>query len=85
MGAKKNSEGKNEFWHGYKGHLSIGTSNQYILQYLFLSGNLNNGKAAIPLLKGMEILQLPNICYQTMDVGYDYKAIDKQTYSMGKQ
>jgi len=27
-----NSEGKNVFWYGYKGHLAIGTSSQYILQ-----------------------------------------------------
>src|SRR5699024_11889943 len=30
-GVKKNSEGKNEFWFGYKGHLAVGTSSQYIL------------------------------------------------------
>ena len=34
-GVKKNSEGKNVFWFGYKGHLTVGTSSQYILQALF--------------------------------------------------
>jgi len=34
-GVKKNSEGKNAFWYGYKGHLAVGTSSQYILQTLF--------------------------------------------------
>src|SRR5699024_9147464 len=29
---KKSSAGKNEFWFGYKGHLAVGTSSQYILQ-----------------------------------------------------
>src|SRR5690625_544772 len=57
-GVKKNSEGKNEFWFGYKGHLAVGTSSQYILQSIFSSGNLNDGKAAIPLLKGIESLKL---------------------------
>src|SRR5699024_10862961 len=55
-GVKKNSEGKNMFWFGYKGHLAVGTSSQYILQSLFSSGSLNDGKAAIPLLKGIESL-----------------------------
>src|SRR5690606_28643850 len=50
-GVKKNSEGKNVFWYGYKAHLAVGSTSQYILQ--FSSGNLNDGKAAIPLLKGI--------------------------------
>ena len=85
-GVKKNSEGKNEFWFGYKGHLAVGTSSQYILQSFFSSGNLNDGKAAIPLLKGIhERLSLPKLRYQTMDAGYDYEAIYKQVYKMGHQ
>ena len=84
-GVKKNSEGKNEFWFGYKGHhLAVGTSSQYILQSLFSSGNLNDGKAAIGLLKGIENLQDLNISYQTMDAGYDYEAIYEQVYRMGQ-
>jgi transposase len=53
-GVKKNSEGKNVFWYGYKAHLAVGTTSQYILQSLLSSGNLNDSKAAIPLLKGMQ-------------------------------
>jgi transposase len=85
-GVKKNSEGKNEFWFGYKGNLAVGTTSQYILQSLFSSGNLNDGKAAIPLLKGIdEHLPLPNLHYQTMDAGYDFEPIYKQVYQMGQQ
>jgi len=85
-GVKKNSNGKNEFWFGYKGHFAVGTSSQYILQSLFSSGNLNDGKAAIPLLKGIdERLSLSNLRYQTMDAGYDYEPIYKQVYQMGNQ
>lgn len=84
-GVKKNSEGRNEFWFGYKGHLAVGTSSQYILQTLFSSGNLNDGKAAIPLLKGIDRLPLSHIRYQTMDAGYDYEAIYTQVYRMGQQ
>jgi transposase len=85
-GVKKNSEGKNVFWFGYKGHLAVGASSQYILQSLFSSGNLNDGKAAIPLLKGIqERLPLPALRYQTMDAGYDYEPIYEQVHRMGHQ
>lgn len=82
-GVKKNSEGKNVFWFGYKGHLAVGTTSQYILQTAFSSGNLNDGKAAIPLLKGIDDrLPLPSLRYQTMDAGYDYEPIYEQVHGM---
>ncbi|WP_188455575.1 IS1182 family transposase [Virgibacillus oceani] len=85
-GIKKNSEGKNVFWFGYKGHLAVGTTSQYILQSLFSSGNLNDGKAAIPLLKGIDgRLSLPSLRYETMDAGYDYDPIYEQVHRMGHQ
>lgn len=85
-GVKKNSQGKNIFWFGYKAHLAVGTKSQYILQSLFSSGNMNDGKAAIPLLKGIkERLPRLNIDYGTMDAGYDYPAIYQQIHRMGAQ
>ncbi|WP_339060282.1 IS1182 family transposase [Tepidibacillus marianensis] len=85
-GIKKNSEGKNVFWFGYKGHLAVSTKSQYILQSLFSSGNLNDGKAAIPLLKGLkERLPQLHFDYVTMDAGYDSPAIYKQVYQLGGQ
>jgi len=83
-GVKKNSEGKNVFWYGYKAHLAVGTTSQYILQSLFSSGNLNDGKAAIPLLKGIsERLSLPFLRYDIMDAGYDYEPIYERIHRMG--
>lgn len=85
-GVKKNSEGKNVFWYGYKAHLAVGTTSQYIFQSLFSSGNLNDGKAAIPLLKGIqERIQLSTLLYGTMDAGYDYEPIYTQIHRMGHQ
>jgi transposase len=85
-GVKKNSEGKNVFWYGYKGHLAVGTTSQYILQSLFSSGSLNDGKAAIPLLKGVhERLLIPTIRYGIMDAGYDYEPIYEQIHRIGLQ
>lgn len=85
-GIKKNSENKNVFWYGYKGHLVVATKSQYILTSLFTSGNLNDGKAAIPLLKQM-MVRYPSfkIKYATMDAGYDYPAIYEQVHRMGVQ
>lgn len=85
-GVKKNSEGKNVFWYGYKAHLAVGTISQYILQSLFSSGNLNDGKVAIPLLKGIqERVRIPTLRYKTMDAGYDFEAIYTQIHRMGHQ
>lgn len=82
-GIKKNSEGKNTFWFGFKAHLAVGSSSQYILQSLMSSASLNDGKAAIPLLKGLqERLSTLNIRYGTLDAGYDYEAIYKQLHQM---
>ncbi|MFC7372286.1 transposase, partial [Fictibacillus iocasae] len=80
-GIKKNSEGKNVFWFGYKAHLAVGTKSQYILQSLMSSGNLNDGKAAIPLLKGIEKLPLV-VSHGCMDAGYDYVPIYQQLFRM---
>jgi transposase len=85
-GVKKNSEGKNVFWYGYKAHLAVGTKSQYILQSILSSANLNDGKAAIPLLKGIhEDVSLPTLRYETMDAGYDFEAIYTQIHRMGHQ
>lgn len=83
-GIKKNSEGKNVFWYGYKAHLAVGTKSQYIFQSLLSSGNLNDGKAAIPLLKGVkEKLPFVSIRYATMDAGYDVESVYKQVLRLG--
>ncbi|MCC5468747.1 transposase, partial [Pelosinus baikalensis] len=80
-GIKKNSEGKNTYWFGYKAHLAVGTKSQYILQSVMSSGSLNDGKAAIPLLKGIQKLPI-SIRHACMDAGYDYVSIYKQLLSM---
>ena len=70
-------------WFGFKIHLAVGSKSQYILQSLVSSASLNDGKAAIPLLKGVqERLTSLNIQYGTLDAGYDYEAIYTQLYRM---
>lgn len=53
-GIKKNSDGKNTFWFGFKGHLAVSTKSQYIVARLISSGNLSDSKAAIPYVKRRE-------------------------------
>jgi len=83
-GIKKNSENNNVFWYGFKAHLAVSTSSQYILSAMLSSGNLNDGKAAIPLLKGLES-HYPNFRYRyaTMDAGYDHEPIYQQVRHAG--
>lgn len=78
-GIKKNSKGKNVFWFGYKGHFAVGTQSQYILGSMLSSGNLNDGKAAIPLLKGLQHqFRSFSFKYATLDAGYDHEPIYQQ-------
>jgi transposase len=83
-GIKKNSEGKNVFWYGFKGHLLVDCKKQYILSSLLSSGNINDGKMAIPLLKALsEIHPCLNPSYVLADAGYDYSPIYQQIQTMG--
>ncbi len=77
-GIKKNSDGKNTFWFGFKGHLAVSTKSQYIVARLMSSGNLSDSKAAMPLLKKVAEV-VPNQFTTTIfDAGYDYEAIYRQ-------
>jgi transposase len=43
-GVKKNSEGENVFWYGFKAHLLVDCKSQYILTAFLSTGNINDGK-----------------------------------------
>ena len=77
-GIKKNSNGKNTFWYGFKGHLAVSTKSQYIVSRLMTSGNLHDSKAAIPLLKKVESLMPQHFTTALFDAGYDYEPIYQQ-------
>jgi len=83
-GIKKNSEGKNVFWFGFKGHFLVDCKGQYVLSALLSSGNINDGKMAIPLLKALsEKHPYLNPSHILADAGYDYSPIYQQARSMG--
>ncbi|MEK5069020.1 transposase [Sporosarcina sp. FSL K6-1508] len=77
-GIKKNSDGKNMFWYGFKGHLAVSSKSQYIVGRLMSSGNLSDSKAAIPLLKKVATLLPKHFTTALFDAGYDYESIYKQ-------
>lgn len=83
-GVKKNSEGKNVFWYGFKGHLLVDCKSQYILTSLLSSGNINDGKMAIPLLKTLA-KDHPHlsVSHVLADAGYDLEPIYRQVQTMG--
>jgi transposase len=83
-GIKKNSEGKNVFWYGFKGHLLVDCKSQYILSALISSGNINDGKMAIPLLKSLaEHHPYLSVSYVLADAGYDLVPIYRQSQLIG--
>lgn len=84
-GVKKNSEGKNVYWFGYKAHLAVSTKSQYILAGFMTSGNLHDSKAAIPLLKKIEQNLPTKFNAGLFDAGYDYKPIYEQLQAQNLQ
>lgn len=82
-GVKKNSEGKHAYWFGFKGHFAVETKTQFILHSMISSGSLNDGKAAIPLLKGIQkIHPYFHLNFAFMGAGYDYDPIYDQIHRM---
>lgn len=77
-GIKKNSDGKNTFWYGFKGHLAVSSKSQYIVSRLMTSGSLHDSKAAIPLLKKVKHLIPSHFTTALFDAGYDYEPIYTQ-------
>ncbi|PKM48083.1 MAG: IS5/IS1182 family transposase [Firmicutes bacterium HGW-Firmicutes-8] len=83
-GVKKNSEGKNVFWYGFKGHLLVDCQSQHILTALFSSAHINDGKMAIPLLKSLaEHHPYLLVKHVLGDAGYDLGPIYKQAELLG--
>lgn len=83
-GVKKNSDGKNTFWYGFKGHLAVSTKSQYIVARMMTSASISDSKLAIPLLKKVHQLCEGHFSTGMFDAGYDYEPIYRQlaTYNM---
>ncbi|MGA4516273.1 transposase [Solibacillus silvestris] len=77
-GIKKNSDGKNTYWYGFKGYLAVSTKCQFIVARLMSSGDLNDSKAAIPLLKKVNDLISNHFTTAIFDAGYVFEQVEKQ-------
>ena len=77
-GVKKNSDGKNVFWYGFKGHLAVSTKSQYIVARIMTSASVSDSKLAIPLLKKVHQLSEGHFSTGIFDAGYDYEPIYRQ-------
>lgn len=62
--------------------MAVSTESQYIVRSLMSSGSLNDGKAAIPLLKQIQQTMPGLFKAVLMDKGYDYTPIYQQLRSM---
>jgi hypothetical protein len=71
-GAKKNAQGINQYWHGYKGHLATADGGIPV-SFVLSSASLHDSQAAIPLMQ-MAARRVTNL-YDVMDSAYYAEAI----------
>lgn len=80
-GIKSNSQGKNNYWFGYKLHLATSTDTQYILSAVTTSANISDVSVAIPLMRQVSALNIKDV-HVTMDKGYDAKSIYAEAHTL---
>lgn len=80
IGGKKNSQGKTDYWRGYKLHLDVADA-QIPISAVLTSASLHDSQVAIPL--ATMSTQRVTYCYEVMDAAYDAHHIKEQSRSMG--
>lgn len=68
IGTKKNSQGHQNHWHGYKLHIDV-ADGQIPISALLTSASVHDSQAAIPLMKTTS--QRVTYLYELMDSAYD--------------
>lgn len=83
-GVKKNSQGKNYFWFGYKGTVAVSTHSQYILNLHIASAFSSDVSLAIPTIRKTMAKCTPKkeMTYFSLDKGYDAKEIYQELHSL---
>jgi hypothetical protein len=79
-GCKKNSQGKVEYWRGYKLHLDA-IDGDIPISWLTTSASLHDSQAAIPLAQ-MSDARVTNL-YDLSDAAYDAKEIRQMSERLG--
>ena len=80
VGSKKNSQGYQETWVGYKLHLDV-ADGQIPISCILTSASLHDSQAAIPLAESTA-RRVTNL-YDLMDAAYDSEAIRKRSSALG--
>lgn len=80
-GCKKNSQGKVEYWRGYKLHLSTGDGDVPLCAYLS-SASLHDSQPAI-LLQQQVAARTKAVLYELKDAAYDAAAIKEHSCAQG--
>lgn len=79
-GCKKNSQGKVEFWLGYKAHLDV-IDGDIPVSFVLTSASVHDSQVAIPLAQ-MTAQRLTNL-YDLADAAYDAKEIREMSARLG--
>jgi Transposase DDE domain/Transposase domain (DUF772) len=79
-GTKKNSQGAEEHWRGYKLHLDV-ADGQIPISAVLTSASLHDSQVAIPL--ATMTTQRVTYLYELMDSAYDAQHIHQQSRSLG--
>jgi len=79
-GTKKNSQGSEEHWRGYKLHLDV-ADGQIPISAVLTSASLHDSQVAIPL--ATMTTQRVTYLYELMDSAYDADHIHQQSRSLG--
>lgn len=79
-GCKKNSQGKVEYWRGYKAHLDV-IDGDIPVSFILTSASLHDSQVAIPLAQ-MTAERVTNL-YDLADAAYDAKEIHEISSRLG--
>jgi hypothetical protein len=76
MGAKKNSQGNDQYWRGYKLHLDV-ADGQLPISAVLTSASVHDSQVAIPLMT-MTSVRVTHL-YELMDSAYDADSIHEHS------
>lgn len=79
VGAKRNSKGNTEYWHGYKLHIDV-ADGQIPISCVLTSASVHDSQVAIPLIT-MTSQKVTHL-YELMDAAYDAKQIREHSESL---
>jgi hypothetical protein len=80
LGGKKDSNGNNQYWRGYKLHLDV-ADGQIPISAVLTSASVHDSQVAIPLMTMST--QRVNYCYDLMDSAYDAQHITEHSRGLG--